>query len=152
MNEEQPSGSPWIKNLAIWGSIALVLALLITVFNPRGDAAATQVGYSDLRAKVAADQVGSVQVGETKILGKYKDGKPFTSVPIPNDTSLQALLQEHNVQYEGKAPEESSLLVVLLIQVLPVILFLGLAVFVLRQMQKGGGAGGAMGFPAPRPP
>ncbi len=145
MNEEQPGGSPWVKNLMIWGSIALVLALLITVFNPRSDAAATQVSYSELRAKVAADQVASVQVGENKILGKYKDGKPFVSVPIPNDTSLQALLQEHGVQYDGKAPEESSLLVVLLIQVLPVLLFLGLAVFVLRQMQKGGGSG-AMGF------
>ncbi len=146
MNEEQPSGSPWMKNLMIWGGIALVLALLISVFNPRTDAAATQISYSDFRAKVQAGQVASVQVGETKILGKYKDDKPFTTVPIPNDTTLQALLQDSGTRYDGKPPEESSLFVVLLIQVLPVLLFLGLAVFVLRQMQKGGGAGGAMGF------
>ena len=146
MNEEQPGGSPWVKTLAIWGSIALVLALLITVFNPRGDAAATQLSYSDFLAKVQAGDVASVQVGETKILGKYKDDKPFVTTPIPNDTRLPGLLQASNVKYDGKAPEESSLLVVLLIQVLPVLLFLGLAVFVLRQMQKGGGAGGAMGF------
>ena len=43
MNEEQPSGSPWMKNLMIWGGIALVLALLVSVFNPRTDAAATQI-------------------------------------------------------------------------------------------------------------
>ena len=146
MNEEQPSGSPWMKNLMIWGGIALVLALLVSVFNPRTDAAATQISYSDFRAKVQAGQVASVQVGETKILGKYKDDKPFTTVPIPNDTTLQALLQDSGTRYDGKPPEESSLFVVLLIQVLPVLLFLGLAVFVLRQMQKGGGAGGAMGF------
>ena len=66
MNEEQPGGSPWVKTLAIWGSIALVLALLITVFNPRGDAAATQLSYSDFLAKVQAGDVASVQVGETK--------------------------------------------------------------------------------------
>ena len=146
MNEEQPSGSPWMKNLMIWGGIALVLALLVSVFNPRSDTAATQISYSDFRAKVQAGQVASVQVGETKILGKYKDDKPFTTVPIPNDTTLQALLQDSGTRYDGKPPEESSLFVVLLIQVLPVLLFLGLAVFVLRQMQKGGGAGGAMGF------
>ncbi|MFM5916670.1 MAG: ATP-dependent zinc metalloprotease FtsH [Novosphingobium sp.] len=145
MNEEQPGGSPWVKNLMIWGSIALVLALLITVFNPRSDAAATQISYSDFRTKVAAGEVASVQVGETKILGKYRDEKPFVTTPIPNDTTLPTLLQASNVKYDGKAPEESSLLVVLLIQVLPVLLFLGLAVFVLRQMQKGGGSG-AMGF------
>ncbi len=146
MNEEQPSGSPWMKNLMIWGGIALVLALLVSVFNPRSDTAATQISYSDFRAKVQAGQVASVQVGETKILGKYKDDKPFTTVPIPNDTTLQALLQDSGTRYDGKPPEESSLFVVLLIQVLPVLLFLGLAVFVLRQMQKSGGAGGAMGF------
>ena len=57
MNEEQPSGSPWVKNLMIWGGIALVLALLVSVFNPRGDAAASQLSYSDFRAKVEAGQV-----------------------------------------------------------------------------------------------
>ena len=107
MNEEQPSRSPWMKNLMIWGGIALVLALLVSVFNPRTDAAATQISYSDFRAKVQAGQVASVQVGETKILGKYKDDKPFTTVPIPNDTTLQALLQDSGTRYDGKPPEES---------------------------------------------
>ncbi len=146
MNEEQPQGSPWVKNLLIWGGIGLVLALLVSVFNPRGEVAATQISYSDFRAKIQAGQIASVQVGETKILGKYKDDKPFTTVPIPNDTSLQALLQEGGVKYDGKPADENSLFLVLLVNVLPVLLFLGLAVFVLRQLQKGGGAGGAMGF------
>ena len=146
MNEEQPSGSPWVKNLLIWGGIGLALALLVSVFNPRGEVAGTQISYSDFRAKIQAGQIASVQVGETKILGKYKDDKPFTTVPIPNDTSLQGLLQDSGVKYDGKPAEEGSLFLVLLVNVLPVLLFLGLAVFVLRQMQKGGGAGGAMGF------
>ena len=34
----------------------------------------------------------------------------------------------------------------MLVQALPFLLFLGIAFFVVRQMQKGGGAGGAMGF------
>ena len=82
MNEEQPSGSPWVKNLLIWGGIGLVLALLVSVFNPRGEVAATQISYSDFRAKVQAGQIASVQVGENKILGKYKDDKPFATVDI----------------------------------------------------------------------
>ncbi|NCU11671.1 MAG: ATP-dependent zinc metalloprotease FtsH, partial [Sphingomonadaceae bacterium] len=46
----------------------------------------------------------------------------------------------------GKTPDEGSILGYVLLNMLPLLLFLGLAVFVMRQMQKGGGAGGAMGF------
>jgi cell division protease FtsH len=47
---------------------------------------------------------------------------------------------------EVKTPEQPSLLLLLVYQALPFLLILGIAFFVLRQMQKGGGAGGAMGF------
>ena len=146
MNDEQPSGTPWMKNLLVWGGIVVGLFLVVSMFNARSDAATTQISYSDFRAKVQAGEIASVQVGETKILGKYKkDDKPFTTVPIPNDTSLPVLLQTSGVKYDGKAPEEGSLWLALLFQVLPLVAFLGLGIFLLRQMQKGGGSG-AMGF------
>jgi cell division protease FtsH len=145
-NEEQPQGNPWSKNLMIWGGIILALLLVATMFNGQGEKAGPPVGYSQFRAEVAAGKVQSVEVAETKITGTYKDGKPFTTVPIPNDSSLQALLQDNGVQYEGKPADEGSILGYVLINMLPLLLFLGLAVFVMRQMQKGGGAGGAMGF------
>ncbi|MCC6926238.1 ATP-dependent zinc metalloprotease FtsH [Novosphingobium sp.] len=146
MNDEQPSGTPWMKNLMVWGGVILALLLVVSMFNARNEAAVTQMSYSEFRAKVAEGQIASVQVGETRIIGKTKQDKPFSTVPIPNDATLAPLLQSSGVKYDGKAPEESSLFVVLLIQVLPILLFLGLAIFVMRQMQKGGGAGGAMGF------
>ena len=146
MNDEQPSGTPWMKNLLVWGGIVAALFIVVSMFNARGEAATTQISYSDFRAKIAAGQIASVQVGETKILGKYKDDKPFMTVPIPNDTTLQGLLQTNSVKYDGKPPEEGSLWLGVLFNVLPLVLFLGLGIFLLRQMQKGGGAGGAMGF------
>ena len=146
MNEDQPSTNPWVKNLLVWGGIALALLLVVSMFNSRGETAATQISYSEFRSKVQGGQIASVQVGESKIAGKYKDDKPFVTVPIPNDTSLQTLLQDNGVKYDGKPAEENSLFLALLINILPIVLFLGLAIFVLRQMQKGGGAGGAMGF------
>ena len=146
MNDEQPSGTPWMKNLLVWGGIVAALFIVVSMFNARNEAATTQISYSDFRAKIAAGQIASVQVGETKILGKYKDDKPFMTVPIPNDTTLQGLLQTSGVKYDGKPPEEGSLWLAILFQILPLVLFLGLGIFLLRQMQKGGGAGGAMGF------
>ncbi|MBS0481549.1 MAG: ATP-dependent zinc metalloprotease FtsH [Proteobacteria bacterium] len=145
MNEEQPSGNPWVKNLLIWGGIFLVLLSVVSLFNARTDAAQTVLGYSDFRNKVAEGSVASVEVGENKITGKLKNNETFSTVPVPNDTSLQQLLQEKGVKYEGKAPEQGSLLFALLFNILPFVLLIGLAFFAMRQLQKGGGSG-AMGF------
>ncbi len=147
MNEEEPKGNPWMKTLMVWGGIFLALLLVVTIFNPRSDTPGTQIGYSDFRAQVEAGKVKSVEISDKKITGKYKDGdKPFVTVPIPNDATLPQLLQQNGVQYDGKQPDEPSLLAYILIQILPFALLIGLAIFVMRQFQKGGGAGGAMGF------
>ncbi len=143
-NEEQPSGNPWMKNLMIWGGIFLALLLVVSMFNTKAEAPGTQVGYSEFRAQVANGKVEKVQVAENKITGTFKDGKAFSTVPIPNDTTLPQLLQENGVQYEGKQQEEPSLLAAILFQTLPFLLLIGLMIFAMRQFQKGGGAGGAM--------
>ncbi|MEQ1497614.1 MAG: ATP-dependent zinc metalloprotease FtsH [Novosphingobium sp.] len=146
MNDEQPSGTPWMKNLLVWGGIFLALAVVVSMFNARGEVAATPISYSEFKAKVQAGQVEKVEVGETKITGKAKDGKTFTTTPVPNDTTLTPLLQQSGVNFTGAKPDEGNMLVYLLVQVFPILLILGLAIFIIRQMQKGGGAGGAMGF------
>ena len=145
MNDEQPSGNPWIKNLLVWGGVFLALALVASMFNARSEVAATQISYSDFKNKVQAGQVEKVEVGEKQIAGKTKDGKQFTTTPLPNDTTLPDLLQKSGVQAVGKTPDEGNMLIYLLLQVFPILLVLGLAVFIIRQMQKGGSSG-AMGF------
>ncbi len=146
MNEDKPTGNPWMKNLLVWGGIIMVVLLVISMFNARTEAQATLIPYSDFRARVADGSVESVQIGETKITGKYRDGKQFSTVPVPNDMTLQQSLQEKGVKYEGKPADESSLFLYLLVQSLPFLLILAVAFFAFRQVQKGGGAGGAMGF------
>jgi cell division protease FtsH len=89
--------------------------------------------------------VAEAQVGEQRIVGKFKNGDTFSTVPIPNDTTLPQLLQDNGVKYAGKAPDEPNVLLYILVQALPFMLILGVAFFALRQVQKGGGSG-AMGF------
>jgi cell division protease FtsH len=146
-NEEQPTGSPWMKNLMIWGGVFLALLVMVSLFDSRGAVPGEPIGYSEFRAQVAEGKIKSVVVSDTKINGVFKDGdKPFTTVPIPNDATLPTLLQENGVQYDGKPVDEPNLLVAILFQTLPFLLLIGLMVFAMRQFQKGGGAGGAMGF------
>ena len=143
-DDQQPNGNPWVKSLLVWGGIFLVLLMVVSMFGPRTDTGSA-LPYSDFRTKVAEGTVSEVQVGEDRIVGKLKNGDSFSTIPIPNDTTLPQLLQDNNVKYAGKQPEEQNLLLYVLIQMLPFVLILGIAFFALRQVQKGGGSG-AMGF------
>jgi cell division protease FtsH len=144
MNDDQPNGNPWVKSLLVWGGIFLALLMVVSMFVARTEVG-TAIPYSDFRGKVAEGSVAEVQIGTDRILGKYKNGDTFSTIPIPNDTTLLPSLQESGVKFAGKQAEEPNLLLYILVQALPFMLILGVAFFALRQVQKGGGSG-AMGF------
>jgi cell division protease FtsH len=103
--------------------------------------------YSTVRQKPRrASAIRRSAIAPERISGKLQNDETFVTVPIPGDNSLYPLLDEKGVDVQGKAEEQPSLILILLYQALPFLLILGIAFFVLRQMQKGGGAGGAMGF------
>jgi cell division protease FtsH len=144
--EPENGGNPWMKSLLIWGGVFLALLLVVSMFSGPSTPGGEPMRYSDFRTRVAEGSVAEVQIGADTISGKLKNGTPFTTVPVPSDTSLTELLDENNVSYAGTAPEKGNVLLYLLVNSLPFLLILGIAFFALRQVQKGGGAGGAMGF------
>ncbi len=146
MNDEQgPKSNPMLRNLAIWSAIIVALLLVASIFAGSSDTA-KGISYSSFRDKVEAGEVKSVAIAPERISGKLQNDEAFVTIPIPGDNSLYPLLDEKGVDVQGKAEEQPSLILILLYQALPFLLILGIAFFVLRQMQKGGGAGGAMGF------
>ena len=146
MNDEQePKGNPLLKNMAIWSGIIVALLLIASIFSGSSADAAKGISYSTFRDKVAAGDVKSVAIAPERITGKFENGEAFSTVPVPGDGNLYQLLDEKQVDVQGKAEEQPSLLLILVYQALPFLLILGIAFFVLRQMQKGSGSG-AMGF------
>ena len=146
-NEPQENGpNPWIKSLMIWGGIFLALLMVVSIFGNSGQNTGEPILYSKFRDQVAEGQVKTVAISDNKITGELKNGEKFSTVPVANDAELTKLLEEKGVEYSGVAAEEGSVLLYILIQTLPFLLILGIAFFALRQVQKGGGAGGAMGF------
>jgi len=147
MNDEQdPKENPWIKSMLIWAGVIVALLLTVSMFGASSGAdAGKSISYSSFRAKVAEGSVESVAVAPDQITGQLTNGDKFTTTPVGNDPTLVKLLEEKGVEYSGQAQETASLWQIILVQSLPFLLILGVAFFVLRQMQKGGG-GGAMGF------
>ena len=156
MNDDKKPGSdgngggpsPWMKSLLIWVGILLSLAVVVTLFD--GRSAATQgntLPYSTFLAKVDEGTVKDVAISREVITGTLSSGDKFRVIPLPvADPTLIPKLRERGVEIAAKADEGPSIWQYLLVQSLPFLLFIGIAFLVLRQMQKGGGAGGAMGF------
>ncbi|MEO0439883.1 MAG: ATP-dependent zinc metalloprotease FtsH [Pseudomonadota bacterium] len=147
MNDEQdPKENPWMKSMLIWAGVIIALLLTVSMFGAGATAEqGTAMSYSSFRDKVAEGSVKSVAIAPDQISGELTNGDRFTTTPVGNDTGLVKLLDDNGVDYSGQAEESPSIWQYLLIQSLPFILILGIAFFVLRQMQKGSGSG-AMGF------
>ena len=151
-NDKQPGGdgsgnggNPWMKSLLIWVAILFGLALFVTMIDGRS---ATDTGntiaYSQFLDKVDEGTVKDVAIGRDVITGTYSSGEKFKAYPI-QDATLVTHLRSKNVTIAAKPDEGTSIWMMLLYQSLPFLLFLGIAFFVLKQMQKNTG-GGAMGF------
>ncbi|WP_294197385.1 ATP-dependent zinc metalloprotease FtsH [uncultured Sphingomonas sp.] len=142
-----PGGpNPWMKSLLIWVGVLLALAVMVTLFDGRtGTAQGNTIAYSTFLDKVDEGTVKSVNVSRDMISGTFSSGDKFRTYPV-QDSGLIDRLRKSGVEVAGKPEDGPSIWMVLLYQSLPFLLFLGIAFFVLRQMQKGGGAGGAMGF------
>ncbi len=140
---QQPN--PLMRGLMIWSGLLVALFLITSLMSGAGTAAREAIPYSNFKKLVAEGQVESVVIDDTSIVGKLKDDKTFSTVPI-RDPELTKKLDEKGVTYSAKAVESPGLLTYFLIQALPFLLILGVGYFVFRQMQKSSGGGGAMGF------
>jgi cell division protease FtsH len=144
-DEDEPKGNGLARNLMIWTGIMVALLLVVSIFSGGAADPAKGLSYSSFREKVAAGEVKSVSIAPERITGEMESGEAFSTVPVQGDNTLYDLLEKNGVEVKGKAEEQPSIWLILLYQALPFLLILGIAFFVLRQMQKGGGSG-AMGF------
>ena len=135
-----------VKNLILWGVIALILLSVFSNFSQRSTMG-TELAYSDFIGQVKNGNVAEVDLSGREIKGKTRDMKSFTSYsPETDNRSMIGDLLENNVRINAKAPEQPSLLMNIFISWFPFLLLIGIWIFFMRQMQGGGGGRGAMSF------
>lgn len=135
-----------VKNLILWGVIALILLSVFSNFSQRSSAG-LEISYSDFITQVKSGNVAEVDIAGREITGKTRDMKSFTTYsPETDNRALIGDLLSNNVQIDAKAPEQPSLLMNIFISWFPFLLLIGIWIFFMRQMQGGGGGRGAMSF------
>ena len=134
------------KNVFIWIVIAIVLVLVFNLFNQnQGQTRTAKVPYSEFLKLVDSDKVNDVSIVGRTISGHLDDGSKFSTYTPPSDPNIIDKLSSHNVIINS-APEEEAVspLLGLFLNWLPMLLFIGVWIFFMRQMQ--GKGGGSLGF------
>jgi cell division protease FtsH len=114
-------------------------------FGPRNPQA-VKWSYSEFLDNVQNGNVKKVVIEDRNITGRTENELPFTTyIPVMPEAALNQLVQS-GVDVKGRAPEQPSLLMNIFVSWFPIILFIGVWIFFMRQMQGGGGGRGAMSF------
>jgi cell division protease FtsH len=139
--------NPNVRNFALWAVIFLLVLALVTMFqspNPAQRGVSDEIAYSQLLNEADAGRISTVVIAGHDISGTYSDGRRFNTY-APFDPALVTKLRDKGVQITARPPSDNSpWYVSLLANWLPLILFIGVWIFLTRQMQSG--AGKAMGF------
>ena len=133
------------RNIIIWLVFGAALLALFNLF--QGSSSTTpgsQLAYSDFIAEVESQQVVEVVIEGRNLKGMAKNGRVITSV-MPEGTDVVSVLDANDVRIIA-SPEDSGMpsFFSILLSWFPMLLFIGIWVFFMRQMQ--GGSRGAMGF------
>ena len=106
-----------------------------------------EITYSQFISDVKTGRIGTVSIEGNSITGNHTDGTRFTTYsPETNNDALIGTLLENNVEIKGAEPNKNSFWAHALISWFPIILLLGIWIYFMRQMQGGGGRGGALSF------
>ena len=133
-----------LRNFALWVIIGLLLIALFQLFqNPNQRSGTNEIAFSKFLSEVERGGVRDVVIQEQNISGHLTDGSTFQTY-APRDASYIESLRQKGVNITAKPVGENYSFLAVLINWLPMLLIIGIWLFVMRQMQSGGGK--AMGF------
>ena len=136
------------RNLLLWVVVAVVLMVVFQSFSPRTGMGGGQAPtYTAFVEQVDAGNVQRVVISgdQREITYTLRSGERQT-VNAPYDRDLMNVLLAKKVEVEQQ-PQKGPGFWSLVLNFLPVLLLIGFWIFMMRQMQGGGGAGkGAMSF------
>ncbi len=134
------------RNLLIWGLVVVVFLVALQLFSsPATQTQVQELTYTEFVERLENGEVKSAEVSKTQVSGELNGGAAFvTTITESGQASIADRLNAAGVTTTIEKEEELPLLLSLLFNILPLLIFLALFFFVMRQMQGAGGK--AMGF------
>src|SRR5262245_44917247 len=125
------------KNLALWMVIGLIVILLFTVFQGSQQGGHEPPNFSEFLRAVEAGRVESVQIRGNFVTYYLKDSAQPQRTYIVDYPDLIKMLRDRGVRIAVKPPDANPWYAIFL-QWVPMLLFIGVWIFFMRQMQGGG--------------
>ncbi len=129
--------NPRAKNLVLWVIVGLFMILLYNLVEAPIHPGEEEIIFSDFIAKTEKGEVSEVVVRDRSISGVLKDGSHFRTYTV-DDPDLIKTLRKQGVRISSQPPLEPPWYITFLMTWGPFVLFIGLWIFFMRQMQMGG--------------
>jgi len=129
----------------MWVVIALVLIGVFSKFQ-EPTATSNNLAYSQFLDRVKNKEIRKVEIRGQSIVGYTSNNETFKTYAPLNDPKMYDELLTNDVQVQVDPPEGRNILVDILINTIPFLIIVGLWIYIMRQMQGGGGKGGPMSF------
>ena len=123
------------KNLVLWMVIGLIVILLFNLFQANAPAK-EEIVFSDFLKKVEVGEVREVTIRGNAVSGRLSDGSAFRTFTV-DYPDLVKMLRDRGVRIIVK-PADNNPWYAILLQWIPMLLFIGVWIFFMRQMQGGG--------------
>ncbi|MGB4553289.1 MAG: ATP-dependent zinc metalloprotease FtsH, partial [bacterium] len=117
--------------------LLIIIALSVINYYANEPAQVEEIAYSDFLEHLEAGEVDRVTIVDGSIEGEFKNGEKFTTYN-PNDGKLIERLEEAGVTYTGEPPPSPPWWTTLLSTLFPIILLIGVWIFIMQQTQGGG--------------
>ncbi|MEQ8320827.1 MAG: ATP-dependent zinc metalloprotease FtsH [Rhodospirillales bacterium] len=135
-----------VRNLAIWGAIALLVIGMAVAMGGTSEADhADKSKLSEIYQLIDSGEVAEATLGDQQIVVKTTDGRTLVSELRGLDMETQGILVKEGVPFTIDADSGRNNFASLIFSILPILLIVGFVFFMMRQMQGGGGRG-AMSF------
>jgi cell division protease FtsH len=131
------------KNMALWVVILVGMLMLFTMLR-QDQETPPDLAYSDFVIAVEDGQIEEITIEEGSISGIQIDGGEFTTYAPTISQDLLALLKEKQIKVKAQPKDEGGFWRQIMVMWFPLLLFVGIWIFFIRQMQSGGGK--AMSF------
>ncbi len=135
----------FMRQISLYLLITIILVMVIQGMYQSVDSI-QQLTYTELDILIKNNQVESAYlIGEQSIEGGLKDGTEFrTMVPVGKMAEISDRLIQQGVNVEAREPQGTSWWMALLPNIITLVIFVGIWLFILNQMQ--GGNNRAMSF------